>query len=468
MTTNHTIDAGAALMAKTNISGIPEFLPQGALKFEQMAEQLREVFRRHGAVPLFTGAFERLSVLRRKAGSTSKEIYTIGRANSIKEVEPAAETEADVLALRFDHTVPLARYVAINHDRLEFPFARYAVGPVWRGERAQSGRYREFVQADLDVIGKGTLPLVCDAEAIVALVASLKAIDAPRFCVGINNRKVLEALMQAGGVAPESVVPVLHEFDALPKPKVGVENAARAMVNAGCPESFARKLCEFAIEPRTDAQTFAFIQELSGESEPLQVASQELRRVLELVRVLGVSHENARIDLSVVRALDYYSGSIFEAKLVDYPAEGAIGAGGRYDNLVSDLAGADTKLRDEFQGVGFSVGLTRLFVVLARLGKLASSHANSENRRVLVLCRAAEDLECNLGLTAKLRAAGVEAMAYPLPKEFHQQLTYAKRNGFTQLVSLHTDEQGQQSITTQDVDNPTASRREVDLPSLLA
>ena len=331
--------------------GVLELLPPEQLAFQRMLDTVRRGFERFGFLPVETPAFELTDVLLTKTGGeTEKQVYFVQSTGALEK----QDGKRPELALRFDLTVPLARYVAQHEHELSFPFRRYQIQRVYRGERNQKGRFREFYQCDIDVIGKDALSFAFDAELPAVIHGIFTELAIGKFTIKVNNRKLLRGLLASYGFAAEQQEPVLHEIDRLGKmPRAEVEERVAAVTGA---DTATRLL---------DTLTTATLDSLDArEGKPPALAEgiAELRRVYDGARALGAS--SLQIDLSIVRGLDYYTGTVYETFLDDHPGIGSICSGGRYENL----AGHYTK--SKLPGVGISIGATRLFWQLRELGKL--------------------------------------------------------------------------------------------------
>ena len=326
--------------------GVMELLPAQQLAFQRMLDTIRRGFERFGFSPIETPVFELTDVLLTKSGGeTEKQVYFVQSTGSIEQGHKPE------LALRFDLTVPLARFVAEHEAKLNFPFRRYQIQRVYRGERAQKGRYREFYQCDIDVIGKDTLGLKHDAELPGVIYGIFQELDFGKFTIKLNNRKLLRGLLEARGVSADKHEAVLHEIDRLGKLSVDEVLGRLSSDEVGMQPADARQLLEVLTFEGSGREILA----KAGEAVPSNDGLAELTRVYDLVLAAGVPETHVAIDLSIARGLDYYTGTVYETFLDDQPRLGSICSGGRYDNL----AGHYTK--SKLPGVGISIGVTRLF-----------------------------------------------------------------------------------------------------------
>ena len=338
----------SSLLEVKNISGFPEFLPETQLQFDNFLQTIRRCFQLHGALPIETPAVERISVLQAKE-TTNKEIYAIRRL--------VQDEHSDVkdLALKFDLTIPLARYTATHFHQLTFPFRRYQIQPVWRGERPQSGRYRQFYQCDFDIIGNQKLSVNYDAETIFILYDVLKNISIEKFCIHINHRQILNgflcSLLQKDSFYTTELNAILQIIDGVHKEDKNT--ITRQLSNLNFTQSQIQTLWEFLTSPPSLKE---LAQKYSKNTLFLE-GIEKLQSVLDCLSALEIPQQHFNIDFSIVRGLDYYTGTIFETFL-DNKKIGSIASGGRYDNLTQRF------IKRNLPGVGFSLGLSRLFSVL--------------------------------------------------------------------------------------------------------
>lgn len=328
------------------LSGFMELLPQRQVQFERMVEALRKTYSLYGFTPLDTPAIEASEVLLAKGGGeTEKQIYRFTKGDTD-------------LSLRFDLTVPLAKYVALHHNELTFPFRRFQIGKVYRGERAQRGRFREFYQADIDVIGDGALDIANEAEVPAIIYNTFTALGLRRFKIRVNNRKVLNGLFDALGLRGQSG-DVMRTIDKLEK--IGTEKVRAILTeDFAVPADTADKL--LALLATKDPMSA--LEHYRGQNALLDQGIEELSTVVGYMSAFGVPADHFMVDLTIARGLDYYTGTVYETVMLDHPEIGSICSGGRYDNL------AEYYTDKQLPGVGISIGLTRLFFVLEDQGYL--------------------------------------------------------------------------------------------------
>ena len=407
-----------------------EYLPQEQLQFNALVDLVRRNFELYGFLPIETPSAELKEVLTSKGG-TEKEIYALARLAAGGDEDEAATRGA----LRFDLTVPLARYVAMRERELAFPFRRYQIQRVWRGEspQAKKGRFREFYQCDIDIIGREKLSSLAEAEIPSVIYSVFREMAIGEFRIRISNRKVLKGLLQKYGVADASSAAVLRALD-----KVDREDRAKILADMkkeGVAGGGAEDLLGLLSEKRTTDQTMATLERISGQNELLAKGLAESRDIVTAIRQFGVPDSAFAMDLSVVRGLDYYTGTIYETTLASYPELGSICSGGRYDDLASHFT--DTKL----PGVGISIGLTRLFSKLKEANLLRP--AARTPAEVLVTTMDPKYLERYLAMARALREAGINTEVYLEPAKLKNQLAYADKKGFrVALVAGETEFDG--------------------------
>jgi histidyl-tRNA synthetase len=429
------------LIEARTLKGFRDYLPQAMIPRERLIETARRVYRSYGYSPIDTPALEYLDILMGKGSDeTDKLLYRFqdhgGRS----------------VGMRFDLTVPLARFVAQHINELGTPFKRYHIGAVWRGENTGLGRYREFMQCDFDTIG--TRSLASDVETALVIHDLMVAIGFQRFRIHINNRKVLTGLLERVGLE-EKAVPVLRALDKLGK--IGPEKVAAEMTaTAGANKAQCDKILEVAMVVGTNQEILDKLGSLLTGSETGKQGVLELAELGANVRAVGVPTERMRLDVGIARGLDYYTGMIYETYLDDLPKLGSVCSGGRYDNLASLYT------RQELPGVGASLGLDRLLSGMEELGMLAQVSTPAE---VFVPCFAAEHLAGYLRLAAQVRRAGFGVEVYPEAKKLGQQLKYADRKGFRVALIVGEDEIEQRICQVKDMTSGESKSVPVDFDS---
>ena len=407
-----------AKMTPRTLSGFMELLPQPQQQMERMMQILRETYALYGFTPLDTPIIEASEVLLAKGGGeTEKQIYRFQKG------------DAD-LALRFDLTVPLAKYVALHGGELSFPFRRYQIGKVYRGERAQRGRFREFYQADIDVIGDGKLDITNEAEIPSIIYQTFTRLGLKRFQIRVNNRKILNGFYAMLGLTEQSGA-IMRTVDKLDK--IGPDKVRELLLSdCGLREDQAAEILKFIAITGSNAEVLAALEGYMGRHELFDTGLSELKTVVKYLADFGVPEENFAVDLTIARGLDYYTGTVYETTMLDHPEIGSICSGGRFDNLAEYYT--DKKL----PGVGISIGLTRLFFVLEDQGYL-NDQLNTAPADALILPMT-EDLSAAIALATQLRSAGVRTQLYGEQKKFKQKMSYADKLGVPYVIFLGEEE----------------------------
>ena len=407
-----------AKMTPRTLSGFMELLPQPQQQMERMMQILRETYALYGFTPLDTPIIEASEVLLAKGGGeTEKQIYRFQKG------------DAD-LALRFDLTVPLAKYVALHGGELSFPFRRYQIGKVYRGERAQRGRFREFYQADIDVIGDGKLDTTNEAEIPSIIYQTFTRLGLKRFQIRVNNRKILNGFYAMLGLTEQSGA-IMRTVDKLDK--IGPDKVRDLLLSdCGLREDQAAEILKFIAITGSNAEVLAALEGYTGRHELFDTGLSELKTVVKYLADFGVPEENFAVDLTIARGLDYYTGTVYETTLLDHPEIGSVCSGGRYDNL------AEYYTDRQLPGVGISIGLTRLFYVLGEQGML-NPDLPTAPADVLVLPMT-EDLAPAISLSTRLRGAGVRTQLYTEQKKFKAKMNYADKIGVPYVIFLGDDE----------------------------
>jgi histidyl-tRNA synthetase len=421
-----------------------EYLPQEQLQFNALVDTIRRVFELYGFLPLETPSAERREVLTSKGG-VEKEIYALTRLAEADDDEAATKG-----ALRFDLTVPLARYVAMRERELAFPFRRYQIQRVWRGEtpQARKGRFREFYQCDIDIIGREKLGTLAEAEIPSVIYSVFKEMQIGDFRIRINNRKVLRGLLEMHEVPEAATAEVLRVLDKLDK--VGADEVLARLVGVGVTTDDGRDLIRHLTEKFSTDEVLRNLATLRGaKSDAYSHGIKELTEVVAAIRQFGVPDSAFVVDLGIVRGLDYYTGTIYETTLVDHPELGSICSGGRYDDLASYFT--DTKL----PGVGISIGLTRLFSKLKEAGLLrAPARTPAE---VLVTTMEGQALGGYLEMARLLREAGVNTEVYLEQAKLKNQLAYAEKKGFRVALIAGETEFARQVVQVKDLAKRTGA-----------
>ena len=400
------------------LSGFMELLPDKQIRFEKLVQILRETYASYGFAPLDTPAIEDAQILLAKGGGeTEKQIYRFTKGDSD-------------LALRFDLTVPLAKYVALHCNELAFPFRRFQISKVYRGERAQRGRFREFYQADIDIIGDGKLDILNEAEIPAIIYKVFRGFGLTRFQIHVNNRKILNGFYAMLGLTEKSG-DIMRTVDKLDK--IGADKVKLILLeDCGLTEAQADEILKFIAIRGTNAQVISALEGYAGKNEVFDLGLAELKAVTANLAAFGVPEENFAVDLTIARGLDYYTGTVYETTLLDHPEIGSVCSGGRYDNL------AGYYIDKALPGVGISIGLTRLFYVLDEQG-LLNPALPSAPADALVLPMT-ETPAAAIALAEALRSAGLRVQLYCEQKKFKQKMAYANKLGVPFAVLLGEDE----------------------------
>ncbi len=400
------------------LSGFMELLPGKQLQFERMLSILRNTYASYGFAPLDTPVIEDAQILLAKGGGeTEKQIYRFQKGDSD-------------LALRFDLTVPLAKYVALHCNELAFPFRRFQISKVYRGERAQRGRFREFYQADIDIIGDGKLDILNEAEIPAIIYKVFRGFGLTRFQIRVNNRKILNGFYAMLGLSEKSG-DIMRSVDKLDK--IGADKVRAILIDTcGITEDQAEEILKFIAISGSNEAVLAALEGYTGRNELFDLGLAELKAVTQNLAAFGVPENNFAVDLTIARGLDYYTGTVYETTLLDHPEIGSVCSGGRYD----DLAGyyIDRKL----PGVGISIGLTRLFYVLDEQG-LLNPDLPCAPADALILPMT-EDPAPAIALAEALRSHGLRVQLYGEQKKFKQKMAYADKLGVPFAVLLGEDE----------------------------
>lgn len=411
------------------LSGFQELLPAVQMQMERMMAILRETYALYGFYPLDTPLIESSEILLAKGGGeTEKQIYRFTRGDSD-------------LSLRFDLTVPLARYVAQHYNELTFPFRRFQIGKVYRGERAQRGRFREFYQADIDIIGDGQLDIMNEAEVPSIIYQSFTRLGLQQFQIRLNNRKILNGLFELFGLTNQAGA-VMRTIDKLDK--IGVEKVGQILTeDLNVSRETMDRLLAFLTTPGGTAGVLEALEQYRGQNECFDQGAEELKTVIRYMEAFGVPSDHFQTDLTIARGLDYYTGTVYETTMTAHPEIGSICSGGRYDNLAEYYT--DKKL----PGVGISIGLTRLFYILSEQGYL-NTQANTAPADVLVLPMT-EDNSPAVRLATVLREHGLRTQLYSEPKKFKHKIAYADKLHIPYVFFLGEDEIRDNVYTVKDM-----------------
>ena len=407
------------------LSGFMELLPAPQQQMERFLQTLRDTYSLYGFTPLDTPLVESAEILLAKGGGeTEKQIYRFSKG------------DAD-LALRFDLTVPLAKYVALHAGELSFPFRRYQIGKVYRGERAQRGRFREFYQADIDIIGDGKLDVANEAEIPAVIYTTFIRLGLERFQIRVNNRKILNGFYAMQGLSEQSG-DIMRTVDKLDK--IGPEKVRVLLTeDVGLSEAQADEILKFIGIRGTNAEVLAALEGYQGRNELFDLGLSELNTVVKYLAAFGVPETHFAVDLTIARGLDYYTGTVYETMMLDHPEIGSICSGGRYDNL------AEYYTERQLPGVGISIGVTRLFYVLQEQ-KLLNDNLNTAPAEVLILPMT-QDLSAAAQAATFFRGCEIRTQLYTEQKKFKAKMGYADKLGIPFVAFLGEDEIAQEKIS---------------------
>ncbi|TAE61293.1 MAG: histidine--tRNA ligase [Nostocales cyanobacterium] len=441
-------------------SGFPEFLPSEKRLEVHLLDIIRRVFESYGFTPIETPAVERLEVLQAKGNQGDNIIYGIEPIlppNRQAEKDKSGESGSEARALKFDQTVPFAAYIARHLNELTFPFARYQMDIVFRGERAKDGRFRQFRQCDIDVVGRGKLSLLYDAQMPAIITEIFEAINIGDFVIRINNRKILTGFFQSVGVAENQIKTCIGIIDNLEK--IGVEKVKKELEKEGITSETTEKIIEFInIDGGVDEvlDKLKYLGANSANAEEFNLGVSELTTVINGVRDLGVAENRFRVDLSIARGLNYYTGTVYETTLIGHKALGSICSGGRYEELVGMFLG------EKMPGVGISIGLTRLISRLLKAGILNTLSATPA--QVMVVNMQEDLMPVYLQVSQQLRQAGINVITNFEKKQLGKQFQAADKQGIRFCVIIGADEAAAQKSSLKDLQ--TGEQIEVNLIDL--
>ncbi len=398
------------------LPGFMELLPPDQMLFNKMLDTIKLSYEKFGFIPLDTPTIEKSEVLLAKTGGeTEKQVYRFNKGDND-------------LSLRFDLTVPLARYVAQHYNDLAFPFRRYHIGKVFRGEKPQKGRFREFYQCDIDIIGNENLSVINDAEILSVIYSTFKALGFDEFTIRINNRKVLNGFFESLNI--ENKVEVLRIVDKLEK--IGEEAVQKELADLGVASDVIGRLLTFIRIKGTNDNVINSLKAMEISNDLFKAGVEELEKVCEYIKYFGLPEKNNRIDLTIARGLDYYTGTIYETVLDNYPSIGSVCSGGRYDNLAQNYT--DKKL----PGVGISIGLTRLFYQLKEAGIIGAEKKSSPTSLLIIPMQ--DTMSNALDFATKIREAGISAEVYLNEGKIAKKFTYADKLGIPFALVIGEDE----------------------------
>ena len=410
------------------LPGFLELLPKEQILFNELMDKIRNSYEKFGFLPLDTPILELSEVLLAKAGGeTEKQIYRFTKG------------ESDI-SLRFDLTVPLAKYVAEYYHELSFPFRRYQIGKVYRGEKPQKGRFREFYQCDIDVINENELSIATDAEMPSIIYYTFQELGFGDFTIFINNRKILNGLFASLAIEEEATE-ILRMIDKIDK--IGEQAVKKELLTLNIPECKVDKILEFIQIQGTTEEKIEKLKQLDIQNEMFQKGLEELVEVVKYIPLYGVPKENFKIDLKIARGLDYYTGTVYETFLNDYRELGSICSGGRYENL------ADYYTDKKLCGVGISIGLSRLFYKLNEMGLIEAKKKTTAEVLVLPMD---DKLEYSLEVGTKLREKGIHTEVYLENKKIKAKMKYADRLGIKYTIVIGEEERQEEKVTLKNME----------------
>ena len=398
------------------LAGFMELMPNEQILFEQIKQKIEKTYQKFGFLPLDTPILELSEVLLAKAGGeTEKQIYRFEKGDTD-------------ISMRFDLTVPLAKYVAKNYGNLSFPFRRYQIGKVYRGERTQKGRFREFYQCDIDIIGDGELSVINDAELPSVIYTIFKELGFDDFTIRINNRKILNGLFESLN-QKENATEILRIIDKIEK--IGKEAVIEELEKIEIPSDAINKIMDFIeIEGTTD-EKLQKLNELNIKNEEFEKGLDELTQVVKYVRIFGIPEANFKVDLTIARGLDYYTGTVYETFLNQYRELGSVCSGGRYENL------AEYYTDKQLPGVGISIGLTRLFY---KLNELQLIKAEKKSIAEVLVVPMVQDLTVPIQIATDLRKKGISTEVYLNDKKLKTKMKYADKLEIPYVIVVGEDE----------------------------
>ena len=426
------------IVAPSILPGFMELLPADQMLFNRMLDTIRSTYEMYGFIPLDTPMIEKSEVLLAKSGGeTEKQVYRFNKG------------END-LSLRFDLTVPLARYVAQHYNELAFPFRRYHIGKVFRGEKPQKGRFREFYQCDIDIVDSENLSVVNDAEIPGVIYSTFKALGFENFTIRINNRRILNGFFASKGIANRTeVLRILDKMD-----KIGEDGVKKELEAMGANPGVVREIVDFIKIRGSDREIIERLQGKAIGNEQFKAGIDELSKVCGYIRGFGVPERNYAVDLTIARGLDYYTGTVYETVLNDYPSIGSVCSGGRYDNLAQNYTGK------KLPGVGISIGLTRLFYQLREAGILGTGSRSTPTRLLVIPMEGT--MNHALDISTKARQRGIPTEVYFNEGKMKKKFGYADRLGIPYVLVIGEDEVRTGMFALKDMKSGTQETMDVD------
>jgi len=411
-----------------NLAGFIELLPADQVLFNKIYDKIRASYEKFGFTPLDTPILEYSDVLLAKAGGeTEKQIYRFEKGDTD-------------ISMRFDLTVPLAKYVAMHSSEIAFPFRRYQMGKVFRGERTQKGRFREFYQCDIDVIGDETLSIMTDAELPAIIYDTFTNLGFNNFTIRINNRKILNGFFESLNLT-DKAADILRIIDKIDK--IGNDAVKEELEKLDIAQDSINTIMQFITIKGTQDEVLKALKEMKVSNEKYIEGVVELEQVISGIKAFGVPDTNFRVDLTIARGLDYYTGTVYETILNDYPEMGSVCSGGRYDNL------AEYYTNKKLPGVGISIGLSRLFYKLKEAEIIKSKEATTAKVMILPMI---EDMSYAFSTATVLRNAGINTEMNYTKKSVKAMMNYANRIGVSYVIIIGEDEQKQNLVTIKNME----------------
>lgn len=416
------------IVKPATLPGFLELLPQDQILFNEIKDVIRKTYENYGFVPIETPLIEKSEILLAKGGGeTEKQIYRFTKGDTD-------------MALRFDLTVPLARYVAQHFSELTFPFRRYHIGKVYRGEKSQRGRFREFYQCDVDIIGNGKLSVIYDAEIVSIIYSAFKNLGFDNFTIRVNNRKILNGFF--GSLNIEDTTEVLRAVDKLEK--IGEKGVVSELSKLGLSNDTSYEILKFVKIKGTNEEKLASLKALNLTSAMFKEGIEELEKVTEYAEAFGVPAANYSIDLTIARGLDYYTGTVYETFLDDYPEIGSVCSGGRYENL------AEYYTTQKLPGVGVSIGLTRLFYQLKEAGLLKEDSPITFTKVLVIPMEEKFNLNA-IKVANTLRANGIVSEIHFEDVKISKKLSYANNLKIPYVIFIGEEETENNKVSLKDM-----------------
>ena len=412
------------------MSGFMELTPDMQIKFNYIYDTIRKTYESFGFLPIDTPVLEYSEILLAKAGGeTEKQIYSFKKGDSD-------------ISMRFDLTVPLSRYVSQHMNDITFPFKRYQMGKVYRGERPQKGRFREFYQCDIDIIGNGELSIAYDAELPCIIYNVFKKLDFGEFVIKVNNRKILNGFFASLGLS-DKITDILRIVDKIDK--IGAQNVKEELIKIGVSAEDADKILYFISISGSNDEIIEKLYSLNISDEVFNTGIEEIKTLINYLRLFNIPENNFKIELSIARGLDYYTGTVYETNLVEHPELGSICSGGRYDNLTSYYS------NQTMPGVGVSIGLTRLFDQLMQSGLLDRIKTDTSISKVLIVDADNCNFEYITNVANKVRESGINADIYYGDKALKNKMKYANKLNIPFVIIVGENEKNNNQVTLKDM-----------------